>query len=151
MWPLGILQEAGVKHVHRLAAGEVCCEDLIEMEDALPAWMQQRAVWVIAKSARKALLPQYDQVNRPLLNFESGGMTLLGHPVIVSDVTSLGSDGDVIFGDFSQYVLAVEEEMILESSAHHKFKQARMCYAAHMCIGGRPTLPRAFVKLTAAA
>ncbi|MCY3018189.1 MAG: phage major capsid protein [Planctomycetota bacterium] len=149
--PLGILQTADVQSVAREVAGEVSYEDLVNIEDALPAWMQPMGMWVVAKSVRKALLKLTDAVGKPLIqpNPVDGTPTLLGHPLVVTDLTTLGDTGDVLFGDFSQYVVLVETDFGIFVSEHRKIELGVVCFIADMWVGGRVLQPRAFVKLTA--
>ncbi|MCY3020186.1 MAG: phage major capsid protein [Planctomycetota bacterium] len=149
--PLGILQTADVQSVAREVAGEVSYEDLVEVEDALPAWMQASGMWVVAKSVRKALLTTFDAVGKPLIQPSpvDGTPTLLGHRLVITDLTTLGDTGDVLFGDFSQYVVVVETDFGLFVSEHRKAELGVVVFVADMWVGGRVLQPRAFVKLSA--
>lgn len=149
--PTGILQTAGVQSVARETAGEVSYADLVNVEDGLPAWMQARGMWVVAKSVRKALLNLTDAVGRPLIQPSplDGTPTLLGHPLVVTDLTTVGDAGDVLFGDFSQYVVLVETDFGVFASEHRKLERGIVCFVADMSVGGQVLQPRAFVKLAA--
>jgi HK97 family phage major capsid protein/HK97 family phage prohead protease len=152
--PLGILATEGVKTFARAVGNQVSFADLLGMEDQLPVWLQERSVWVIGKVAFKYLKGLAETGTALWLEefTESGYKQLLGHPILPSDaLPDLGTEGDVVFGDFSFYVMPIEREVQVESSAHFKFREGVICFAGRMLAGGRAVQPRAFVKLAVPA
>jgi HK97 family phage major capsid protein len=147
--PKGVLNTADVQEVARASADDVSYEDLVEMEHKIPPQLRAASVWNIADDAVKALKLMKDDVGRPIIaaNPAMGVDTLLGHPVIATQSRHLGDVGDVVFGYFGQYVCGVEDEVVLLSSTHHKFKENVNAFLLYLRVGGKPAQPRCFVKL----
>jgi HK97 family phage major capsid protein len=141
--PLGVLQAASVPSVQRAIANQVAAADLVNMEDKLPAWLLPGAMWSISKPAMKYL--KNSATTRAL--FDPAFTRLLGHPFTVHDEIALGTAGDVVFGDFSWYVLGVEDELLVSTSDQFKFAQVVTAILAEMRVDGKPMMDRAFVKL----
>jgi HK97 family phage major capsid protein len=143
---LGVLQTSGIQTVNRAVADQVSYDDLCDMEDAIPVWMRSRGVWVVTAEAMTYLKKLKDLSNFPI--FAPGSFrTILDHPVVVTEHGSLGTAGDVIFGDFSWYVFTVEQEMALMSSEHRYAEAGTIAHRAMALAGGRAVMPRAFAQL----
>jgi HK97 family phage major capsid protein/HK97 family phage prohead protease len=145
--PLGVLQAADVVAVDREDAGEVSLADLVELEFSLPDWMRERGMYVVASSLMKAWKKEADAIGSPWLRDILKDGLLNGHPYITTDQTAKGAAGDVVFGDFSQYLLTIEEEFTLFMSPHRDIERGLLRYVCTGHYGGRPIQPRAFAKL----
>ena len=60
---------------------------------------------------------------------------------------ALGSRGDVVFGDWSHYIVAMEEEVVVQRSEHYKFKNNVTAFRLSVVVGGKVAEPRAFAIL----
>jgi len=66
-------------------------------------------------------------------------MTLFGRPMIPSEhAASLGTVGDIVFGDFSEYALVRKGGLRSASSIHVKFLTDEMTLKFNMRINGKP-------------
>lgn len=154
--PKGILQTAGVSEVARAVANQVSYLDLANLEDSMPVALRGEAVWVLSKTAHKYLRKQRagaDNTGDPLYPTLGGKTpTLFNYPVITTSRTpALGTRGDVLFGAFSQYVCAVEEEIGMDVSDQAKLREGVVCAMSRMGVGGKVANLSAFVALDDAA
>jgi len=73
-----------------------------------------------------------------------------GYPYMTTHrLPALGTAGDVILGDFSEYILAVEQDVILSRSdqAGEMFRRNSTAFKIYTIVGGGVAQPRAFVQL----
>lgn len=148
--PLGVLQEAGVDEVNRQVAADVDYDDLVNLEHSLRAHHRRNAIWLLADGAMQALKKKRDADGRPLFvpNPSTGAYnTLLGYPVVTTHRLTLGSTGDVIFADFSQYIAPVEQDIVLQRSEHRHMEKGVVLFVVFMLVGGKVAQSRAFAKL----
>lgn len=146
--PLGIMPDA-IRSVPRQTANTIAYDDLVNMEHSLRSNHRANAIWVIADDAMGNLKKQKDNDGRPLFvpNPSTGAYdTLLGYPYITTHRLSLGED-DIVFGDWSQYIVPVEQEVVIKRSDDRKIEQNVAVFVVFMHIGGRAAQVRAFVKL----
>ena len=149
--PLGIFNDT-IRTVARITAGQVNYDDLVNMEHQILAHHRANAIWVMGDDVMQSLKLKKDNDGRPLFvpNPGTGAYdTLLGYPYVTTHRLSLGSD-DIVFGDWSQYIVPVEQEIVLKMSEHRRIERNVNVYVAFMLIGGRAAHSRAFVKLDAA-
>ena len=111
------------------AANTILLENITKMYSRLLPSAAERATWLIHTST----LPQMLQLSLaigtagaiPAWGFVPdgrGGYTLLGRPVVVtSRLSQLGTVGDIIVGDFSQYLLTTKGSVALARSEHLYF------------------------------
>ena len=173
--PKGILNTSGIGQVKRAVDSQVSYADLIKMKYSLPPQLRANAVWVIADTAMQYIEGLLDGQNRPLFVQTLGYATplgtgampgapsitptvtgqvsgnLLGFPVIPTRRTVLGSFGDVMFVDPTQYVSANEQEIIVNSSEHFKFQANLVSFLVIAMIGGRVGQELAFAGLDTVA
>ncbi|MCX7806717.1 MAG: phage major capsid protein, partial [Planctomycetota bacterium] len=83
----------------------------------------------------------------PELIGNAGKKLLNSYPVIPTQRTTLGSDGDVIFGDFTHYVCPVEQEVVVARSEHRYIEKGVIVYVVFCQVGGKVVQPRAFTYL----
>ena len=119
--------------------------------------MQRRnGRYVNDDTVEKYLKQTLDTLNRPIYtndvnsNFKD---RLAGYPYTPHKYGSLalGTRGDVIFGDWSSYAFAMEEEIAIARSEHAEFKKGRIVYRMICYVGGKPIYPQHFAVLDDAA
>ncbi len=150
---LGIVNTAGVRTIARTTAGEVGYEDLVAMKYAILPQHRDSAVWLLQDDSMGQLELIVDLLNRPLFraSIDSGPVNrLIGYPFITSTrLPAATADASVWFMDPRQYWLAVEQEIVVRSSEHFKFRNNLEALSVFACFGGRLVQPRSAVKLTA--
>lgn len=127
--PLGVVGAAGTWTQVRVAAANFGYVDAINMlTHFLPV---KGGVWVMSQSVMPELYTMVDPGNNYIWHPHFGGAgaaegapgTLLGYPVIFTEKTPvLGTTGDVLLCDFSQYLIGDGSTTTLESSIHEKFR-----------------------------
>jgi HK97 family phage major capsid protein len=67
-----------------------------------------------------------------------GSFTMFGRPVLVSEkMSALGSQGDILFADLSQYTIGMRRELTIDKSAHVGFQQDTTFYRGIMRVDGQ--------------
>jgi len=128
--PLGILNAGCLKTISKeagQAAATVVYENLTKMMAGMHPACFNRSVWV----AHQSTIPQLLQITIAIgtggshvqaMNESNGKFTLLTRPVIFTEKTEpLGTKGDLLLADFSQYVVGLREEMRIDFSPHVYF------------------------------
>lgn len=152
--PLGILKSGAVIVVPKesgQAAGTITFPNLTKMMMRLPTRSRSRAVWVVGDSGTETALYNvtlpggagYPIFLPPGQNGATPGNasfgSLLGRPVIpVEHLGGIGSEGDLMLVDFSEY-LAVDKGGIQEnSSIHVRFVYDETCFRMVYRVDGQP-------------
>jgi HK97 family phage major capsid protein len=148
--PKGILT-ASIQSANRATASQVNYADLVDLETKIAPQLRANCVFSMNDGALQYLKKKVDSTGR-LIFVESPNKsmpgTLLGYPVLVNRrQPALGSTGDVIFGDLSQYITAVEEEVVIASSEHYKFRSGVTSFVVYALVGGDVAQTDAFVQL----
>jgi len=156
--PLGIVNDPSVLTVNRQTAMTVEVDDVLNMEARLPAVFDNGSVWFITKKARAALRGQKVAAgSKELVLQESYGnladgynMTILGRPAVLADgkTSALGTAGDVILGNWSQYYVGFPQDFSMDSSRHAQFRKNRTALRCSGRVDGLAAIPQAFVVLT---
>jgi HK97 family phage major capsid protein len=153
---LGIRQDDDVVLVARDVASQVCLDDLIDLESGVRVQLRRNASYCIAdgvKAYLKKLKISSTTDQRPLFtagNTVGGGILdrLNDYPWFVgTDMSTIGNNGDVVFGDWSKYTLAIEQEAVVSISDHFQFQKGLRCFRIDSMVGGRAIFPEAFVCL----
>jgi len=143
----GIVPTVGIRAVARAGAGAVSYADLVNLEHAVRAYHRAGATWVIGDDVVQSLKLVMDLMGRPLFvpDPSTGAYrTLLGYPYIATHRTpALGVSGDVIFGDLREYIVAVEQEIVVKRSEHFRFRNNVVAFVIYALVGGRLVQPRA--------
>ena len=148
--PLGIVRDSDVRSVLRAGTGNISYEDVVSMKYALRSNHRSKAIFVLADDAAEDMIKEKDVEGRPFYvpNPLSGQFDrLLGLPVVTTHRTNLGADGDLIIGDWSQYISVVEQEILIQRSEHRHMEKGLVLFVVTMLVGGRAALPRAFAVL----
>lgn len=129
--PLGLLNCPAKITVGKgaTASGTISAINLFEMYGRLHPSCARNAVWLMSPSAyAKLLQTEWRTANNAGTDTVSGSLvfmpgsmagapngTLLGRPIIISEVcNAVGTEGDVILADLSQYYVAIRHEMTIE-------------------------------------
>jgi HK97 family phage major capsid protein len=128
--PLGILNASCLKVTAKEAgqsASTIVYENLINMVKDLHPACFKRSVWICHQTTIPQLLSLSVAVGTggshiPVMRETDGGFQILTRPVIFTEKTeTLGSQGDILLADFSQYVVGLREEMRIDYSIHVAF------------------------------
>lgn len=163
--PLGLLNvdpQTGAlqtRVVSRDVANNVGYVDLVNLEYAVLPYHRASARWSLFDGATRALKLLRSTTGFPLwiagvnTGFQTGiPSTIIGYPFISTiRQPAVGTRGDVIFGDFSQYIVAMEEEVVVQRSEHFAFNRNVTSFRVSTVIGGRNSQPRAFSVLDSVA
>lgn len=148
--PLGILNAKCTVQVSKekgQANQTILYQNLLNMWQSMWARSRQEAAWFI----NQEIEPQLYSVNQVIgtagapVYLPPGGIsgapysTLFGRPVVpVEYCEGLGTPGDIILADFSQYVMADKNAMQQASSMHVRFLTDEMTFRLTYRVDGEP-------------
>ncbi len=148
--PLGILNAGCLVTVAKeggQGADTIVWENVVNMYARLFASSRPNAVWLINQAAEPQLMKMAMAVGTggvPVYMPAGGASqspyaTLFGRPVIACEQCSaLGDVGDIIFGDFSNYILAEKGGIESAMSIHVKFDYDESVFRFVMRVDGQP-------------
>lgn len=153
--PLGVITDPAVNLINRTNAGDVIWTDMVNINDALPAHFDAKAIWTISKNVWSRLRNERDNNNAILLHekyasVEAGVPTsILGKDVVFSDnkTSALGFKGDVVLGDWQHYYIGNRMGLRIDSSTHFKFRNNKTAVRIVGRLDGQAAQPKAFVVL----
>ena len=128
--PLGVLNSGCLVSVAKeagQASGTIVFENLAKMMSRMYAGSFKNSVWVCHQTVIPQLLALFVATGTagnhvPVMTRAGGGFEILTRPVIFTEKTEpLGSKGDVMLCDFSQYVVGLRSEMRFDTSIHVAF------------------------------
>jgi len=153
--PLGMLQTAGIRTVARDTAGAVTWEDLIDLKYALRPNHRAGGVFIAEDGVIQSLEKQKDNDGRPLFSASTANGVydrLVGYPYIsTTRLPSIGTEGDVMFANLSDYYLAMEEDIVVKRSDDFAFTNNVATIAIFFVAGGKFVQPRMGALLSDAA
>ncbi|GAG17969.1 unnamed protein product, partial [marine sediment metagenome] len=133
--PLGILNGPCVIEVAKetgQSADTIIYDNLLKMLSQLWMGSFQNAVWV----AHPTTIPMLGTLSVdtgtggshiPVMRESDGKFQILTRPVLFTEKTEpLGTVGDIMLADFSQYVIGLREEMRIDFSPHLYFSTDEM-------------------------
>lgn len=156
---LGVRQSDDVNTVARATASQVSWTDLVNLEYAVRNTVRLGAAFCLSDGVMKHLKLKKvadsdssgERDQRPLFSATTGSGPhdrLDNYPYFVgTDASSLGSNGDTMFGNWRHYRWAWEMEGVVSRSPHYKFKKGVTAYRIDALAGGRPWHPAAFAVL----
>jgi HK97 family phage major capsid protein len=145
---LGILNSDALITVDKevgQAAATVVTKNLSKMWARLWARSRQNAVWLINQDIE----PELDELVIPvgtggveprfITYGPEGTLRIKGRPVIaIEQAATLGTKGDIILADLSQYVLIDKDNIEMAESMHVRFLYAENVYRFMYRVNGRP-------------
>ena len=150
--PLGV-QTSNAPIVVAPAAGDTnhnpSSADILQMWSQMWARSRKNAVWFINQQVEPGLYPltlgspslgQILMYTPPGINGNNSGYGLLmGKPVIpVEQASALGTQGDILLADMSQYLLARKGGIRADSSMHVAFLTGEMAFRFMLRLDGQP-------------
>lgn len=121
--PLGILNSPAALSVNRQTANQISFADLVNMYARIHGAFKSNAVWVMNHDVIPQLANVRDTGNNNLFITAQAGVapnmptTLFGCPILYTEkVPGLGSKGDVMLVDFSQYAVGMRQEIVVDVS-----------------------------------
>lgn len=116
--PLGVLPSAATIKVTRAGAGAVNAIDLGNMADRLLPSSWDTAVWLVNQSVWAQLLTLNAAAANVTSVVDFATRTILGRPIITTEhCPALGTEGDVILGDFDHGYVIGDRDMTIDSSS----------------------------------
>lgn len=125
--PLGVLNDPALIEVSAetgQAAGTVVYENVLKMFARLHPSCVQNSVWV----CNNTTIPQLSTMSVtigtsgshiPVMTTDNGEFQILTRPVVFTEkVPTIGTAGDLLLADFSQYSVGMRQDVILEKSIH---------------------------------
>ncbi len=138
--PLGVLNDPALISITSVGgAGAVAGDDLVAMLARLHPACFRNAVWVVSSEALGVIWSIKDGTGNYLFRADEtpAGGRLLGLPVAVSEHCSqVGTVGDVILADFSQYVVGLRREVVLERTNAASWTTDEIDYRALLRVDG---------------
>jgi HK97 family phage major capsid protein len=148
--PVGVIN-APIRTVARTTAGTVVWQDLVNLKHLLRPWHRTNARFICEDDVEQAMEGQLDTMGRPLFTASVANGpydNLIGYPYQVSvALPTVGTQGDIVFGDWAQYYVAMEEEVVIAKSEHYRFRHNLVAFKMYLVAGGRAMHPRAFAML----
>ncbi len=151
--PLGITIASGVNVVTRAASTRITYVDIVNMYKNTLSQFDRNAVWITNKAGVAQLMLANQENTGGILfwqpNMREGVPSLLlGRPVLVTErVQSLGTNGDIIYGDLKHYFIGDRGPMIVDSSIHNRFETDQVTLRMRKRFDGQPAIAKAFTKL----
>jgi HK97 family phage major capsid protein len=151
---------AGVNVVGRETAAQVSYTDLVRLQFAVEDAIFEDGIFIFRSGNNGAL--RYvsaldDNQGRPVLRNDNIGWregvgavrTIAGSEFIATpdNTATLGNRGDVIYGDFRNYGVAVDLDVTIDRSDHYAFNAGLATFRVVAYIGGYPIGPNAFSML----
>jgi HK97 family phage major capsid protein len=156
---MGILNAAGITTVARAGAGAISYNDVINLDSVIDENIQN-LVWMTRKASQNTLMRLVDLNNRPIFMADYAVFagqpahpnTMISYPVYrTRNVPTLGTNGDLILGDLSWYMLAIRQDMTVDMSEHVRFVYDEQTLRFVMRLDGQPVVPAAFTYLVGTA
>jgi len=125
--PLGVMSDPAKIEVSKevgQTAASIVHENCAAMYARLHPSCVENSVWVVSPSTIPQLLSMHIDVGTggshfPLMKENSGEFFIFGRPVVVSEKSqAVGTAGDIILADFSQYGVGLRLGMRFETSIH---------------------------------
>lgn len=144
--PLGVVGHGGTVQVNAVSGqngASIVIENLTGM--FMRAMNPMRSSWIANIDTFQHLYDMKDDAGNRIYQTMQPGlsdalpMTLLGRPIrFVEACQSLGTVGDIIFGDWSQYVTITKGGIATDTSMHLWFDYDTLAFRARFRIDGQP-------------
>lgn len=147
--PLGILNDPALITVAKESgqtASTIIFENAVKLYSRLAPQCMENAVWLASQTCVPQLLTMCLQVGvggsmlQPAVLQSSGKFSLLGKEVIFSEkLPALGSKGQLMLVDLSQYAIGLRKEISLDKSIHVGWTTDTSSYRAIVRVDGMGT------------
>ena len=144
-------------------AATIVAENVLKMWTRLAPSSRSRAVWLAHTDCDLQLMQMHVKVKNVAGSENVGGVgtpwmppnglsgspyaTLLGRPIIpVESCSALGTVGDLILADLSQYIAITKGGVKADQSMHFWFDQNTRAFRFTMRVGGQPWLSAAIAR-----
>ncbi len=164
--PMGIISAPGAVSVAKetsQVAATIVAENVLKMWSRLMPASRSRAVWLAHTDCDVQLMQMNIKVKNVAGTENVGGVgtpwmppnglsgspyaTLLGRPIIpVESCAALGTVGDLILADLSQYIAITKGGIKADQSMHFWFDQNTRAFRFVMRVGGQPWLSTAVAR-----
>ena len=150
--PLGIVNSGALVSVSKesgQAADTVVFENIVKMYQRMPGRNRANAVWVCNQDVEAQLFSMSLSVGSgggPVYLTAGGASaapfaTLMGRPVIPTEqCPTLGDAGDIMFCDFSQYIMATRGNIQADMSIHVRYVYDESVFRFVYRFDGQPVL-----------
>ena len=151
--PLGFLGNSATVVVAKetgQAAATIVWENVVKMYARMLPSSLNRAVWYVSPDT-------FPQLATMALSVGTGGSavwlnngvsgppaTILGRPVVITEkLQTLGSQGDIVFGDLGYYIVGDRQQMSARSSEEYRFANDQTAFRIIERVTGRPWITSA--------
>lgn len=154
--PLGILNAPSLITVAKevgQAASTIVYTNLAKMFSRLHPSCLTRSTWI----CNSGLIPQLLELSIPIgtagshvpvLTESADGFKILTRPVVFTEkANALGSLGDIILSDISQYSIGMRQELMTDRSNAPGFMEDVETYRTTLRVDGQPTWSKVFTPL----
>jgi HK97 family phage major capsid protein len=146
--PLGVLNASCTITVDKESgqvADTIVYQNLTKMFSRLAPSSVNNAVWVASPTTIPQLLTLNYAIGTsgaaiPVMTNANGSFTILTRPVVFTEkLPALGDKGDIMLCDFTQYVVGLRSEIVVEKSNMPGFTRDTVYYRAKVRADGQPT------------
>ena len=144
--PTGLLNTDQIKTFSRQGSSGLVWQDFVNAKYDLQHYHRDQGTFICHDDGLKAMELAVDSENRPLnIADTSKGLSPLvsGKPYIATDRSTYASDGDLFFGDLREYIVAMEQEIVVKESDHAQFYEDSKAFLVIALAGGQFAQPRA--------
>lgn len=138
--PLGLLNSGALITVTKESgqgAATVLPANLTKMAQRLWSASHRNAVWLMSNDAFAQIADAQFANGTPVVTYQGRQRFILGMPLLLVEYTAaLGTAGDVILADFSQYLVSEIEPQFL-SSIHLRFLYHESCFKFRYRVDGQ--------------
>ena len=160
--PFGVNTNAsialGTAAVPREVINQVSYNDLVRLTFAVEDALTEDGIFILQSGLDGAMAyvaALDDAQGRPVLRNEQTGWqiglpgTLLGVPYFMTpdNLPDLGQRGDVIYGNWMNYAIAIDNDVTIDRSDHFAFDRGMVTFRMHSYIGGQALGPTCFSVL----
>jgi|GEM_PF-3258299 len=152
---LGIINDSTINIVARQTAGLIGYQDIINLDNAIDENFSN-LTWITRKRSQNTLMGLRDANNRPIFMADYGVFTgeplhpptMITYPVYrTRNVPAMGTQGDLILGDLSWYLLGIRQDLRIDQSEHVRFLYDEQTIRFVMRFDGLPAISIAFAIL----
>lgn len=150
---LGITVDPGVNVVTRETSTRITYDDVVNMWQNTLSTFDKDAVWITNKAGVEQLALINKENTGGLLmwmpNLREGiPGTVLGKPLLVTErVQSLGTRGDIVYGNLKFYFIGDRGGIKVDTSIHNKFENDQVTLRMIKRFDGLPAVATAFTTL----